>query len=39
MLSAILGECDVRLAYPPSLRADQPMPATLSHFGLRFSIR
>jgi cytochrome P450 len=39
MLAEILENTEVRLKRPVRLKEDQPLPATLNHFGLRFELR
>ncbi len=36
MLAAILEFGDIRLKAPAPLYPDQPLPATLNHYSLRF---
>jgi cytochrome P450 len=38
MLAAILENTEVRLKRPVRLKPDQPLPATLNHFALRFEL-
>ncbi len=39
MLAAILENTEVKLKPPLRLNENQPLPATLNHFGLRFELR